>query len=250
MKRILVVSAIATVALATFPAVAHAHPAYKSSSPAANASVAQPPTEVWVEFTEMIEDGSITIYDPCGARADHGDDEMNLTSDRLTTGAHGDRSGTYRVVWSVLGSDGHNTKGEFTFTSTGGDACPGAEEEEEDEPRKERQRERTREDRTIGEDDDADLGSSNGSDRERGNDRSDVRRRDRENDRQRDRTRVKGTREQRDLAQQPTDPSEPTGDKGIWDGIPLGDLMVALGVAALIGAAGGRIYAGIIGPRR
>jgi hypothetical protein len=36
----------------------------------------------------------------------------------------------------------------------------------------------------------------------------------------------------------------------IWDGIPLGDFAISLVVAALIGAAGGRIYAGIVGPRR
>jgi methionine-rich copper-binding protein CopC len=249
MKRILLVTAIATIAIASVPAIAHAHPAYKASSPSANASVAQPPTEVWVEFTEMIDDGSITIYDPCGARADHGEDEMNLTNDRVTTGAHGDKSGTYRVEWSVLGSDGHNTRGEFTFTSTGGNACPGSEEEEEEEREEQRPRERVRNDRPTAEDDDG-IGSDNGSDRRRDADRSVVRRRDRDNDSQRNRPRVKGQREQRDLAQQPSDPSQPTGDKGIWDGIPMGDFLMALGVAALIGAAGGRIYAGIVGPRR
>ena len=246
MKRIVFVTAVAAIALASFPAVAQAHPAYKASSPAANASVSQPPTEVWVEFTEMIDDGSITIYDPCGDRADHGEDEMNLTNDRVTTGAHGDKSGTYRVEWSVLGSDGHNTRGEFTFTSTGGDACPGAEEEEE--PEEERPRERVREERPTSDNEDS-IGSG-GSDSDRDGDRSVVRGRNRENDTRQKRPTVKVQREQRDLAQQPTDPSEPAGDKGIWDGIPMGDFLMALGVAALIGAAGGRIYAGIVGPRR
>jgi membrane associated rhomboid family serine protease len=32
--------------------------------------------------------------------------------------------------------------------------------------------------------------------------------------------------------------------------IPTGDLILALGLAALIGAAGGWVYAGIMGPKR
>ena len=245
MKRILLLASASLLFVASIPGIAQAHPAYKDSSPQAGATVGSPPTELWVEFTERIEGGSVTITDPCGDRADHGEDERNLTSDRLTTGMHGDKAGSYVVQWSVLGSDGHNTRGEFTFTSSGGAGCPGTEEPEEEpekQPTRERETTRTR--------------TKTGSEENRAETEVERRRPDRDPSRDRDRRdrvrkprdKVKAERQFRDVAQSP-DTSE-TSDKSIWDGIPIGDFLISLGVAALIGAAGGRIYAGIVGPRR
>lgn len=245
MKRILVLASASLIFVATSAGIAQAHPAYKDSSPQAGATVSSPPTELWVEYTERIEGGSVTITDPCGDRADHGEDEMNLTGDRLTTGMHGDKAGTYVVAWSVLGSDGHNTRGEFTFTSSGGAACPGTEEPErepEKEPVEKREVSRPRTD------DDDDTGSEEEVD-ERRTDRDAPDDKDRTKREREPRDEVKGERQFRDVAQSPTDTTETAG-KSVWDGIPIGDFLISLGVAALIGAAGGRIYAGIVGPRR
>ncbi|MEA2517892.1 MAG: CopC domain, partial [Actinomycetota bacterium] len=99
MKRLLLLCAVAIVGSSAVAIPAFAHPAYKDSSPQSGATVSQPPTELWIDFTESIESGTISIYDPCGDQVDHGDEEMNLTKDRLTTAAHGDRAGTYRVQW-------------------------------------------------------------------------------------------------------------------------------------------------------
>lgn len=38
--------------------------------------------------------------------------------------------------------------------------------------------------------------------------------------------------------------------KGLMDGIEWGEFAFALAIAAVIGAAGGKVYAGIVGPRR
>ena len=246
MKRILLLGSASLLIVAALAGVAEAHPAYKDSSPQAGASVGSPPSELWVDFTERIEGGSVTITDPCGDRADHGEDEMNLTSDRLTTGMHGDKAGSYLVQWSVLGSDGHNTRGEFTFTSSSGAECPGTKEpdpEPKEKPAREREVSRPRT-----ETDDRSGTTDVRTDRR-------VAQRDASSEnttRERTRRSREDTKTERDLeevAQSPVETTE-TGEKSIWDGIPIGDFLIALGVAALIGAAGGRIYAGIVGPRR
>jgi copper resistance protein C len=242
MKRLAVVVPLVLAVLGGMTSLAEAHPAYKSSSPAANSSVAQPPSEVWVEFTEAIEDGTITVIDPCGDQADHGDEEMNLTMDRLTKGTHGDKAGTYTVQWSVLGSDGHSTRGEFTFTSSGGADCPGTKEPDPVAPPKKDRDPRT----PVVQKDVEDDGTSVDNKTDRPKDGSDHKRKQHHNNKSNDR--VKGKRVV-DIAQ-PSPPTDETAAKSIWDGIPLGDFLMALTVAALIGAAGGRIYAGIIGPRR
>lgn len=247
MKRILLLASASLLFVATSAGVAQAHPAYKDSSPQAGASVGAPPSELWVEFTERIEGGSVTITDPCGDRADHGEDEMNLTSDRLTTGMHGDKAGTYVVQWSVLGSDGHTTRGEFTFTASDGAACPGTNEPDPDpDPNRDPKRDRTvKRSESLPADTDDDPETTNEENR-RVADRSRS-----ENERERDASSRRAPKADRrvDLAQSPSQTTE-TGGESIWDGIPMGDFFVALGVAALIGAAGGRIYAGIVGPRR
>lgn len=245
MKRILFAAAGAALLLVSLSPTAWAHPAYKDSDPKSGATVATPPSELWVEFTESIEGGFVHVYDPCGERVDHGESERNLTNDRITVGTHGDKAGAYRVQWEVLGSDSHTTRGEFTFTSSGGDSCPVAEEDEPDEPSEPEER-----------DDDTNTRAAPGT----GDTRSDTdasdrtsRERDSSNEprhQRRRRVQENEVANRRLLAQEETPDPEQTSAEGIWDGIPMGDFFVALAIAALIGAAGGRIYAGILGPRR
>ena len=247
MKRILF-AAIAALLLSCLSGTAWAHPAYKDSDPKAGATVPSPPTELWVEFTESIEDGYVHVYDPCGERVDHGEPERNLTNDRITVGTHGDKAGAYRVEWEVLGSDSHVTRGEFSFSSSGGDTCPV---EDDDDPEPEPEEPSNDDDRS---DTDTDQTTD---DRNSADERSDVAESER-----RDRTERTDSSPRRDtrgdepdtetdtVAQDQTIDAEETAARGIWDGIPMGDFTIALVVAALIGAAGGRIYAGILGPRR
>ena len=248
MKRILL-AAMAALLLSCLSGTAWAHPAYKDSDPKAGATVPTPPTELWVEFTESIEDGYVHVYDPCGERVDHGEPERNLTNDRITVGTHGDKAGAYRVEWEVLGSDSHVTRGEFSFSSSDGDTCPV---EDEDDPETEPEQPSNNDDDRTDTDTDPTTDDP----------RSPQERADAAESEQRDRTersdsprRQDAPTDERDgdndaVAQDQTIDAQETAAKGIWDGIPMGDFAIALVVAALIGAAGGRIYAGILGPRR
>jgi len=113
---------------------AAAHAAYKASDPADGSSVSSPPSRVIAEFTEpVVQDSYLEVYDPCGARVDNGD--SLVASDRITVTMSADKQGTYTVIFNVVSAvDGHNTSGDFTFSSTGGAPCPGAEPEPENQP--------------------------------------------------------------------------------------------------------------------
>jgi methionine-rich copper-binding protein CopC len=242
-KRSLFAALLAALITSLFQTSAWAHAAYKDSSPGKDATVTSPPNEVWVDFTEMIEDGNVSVYDPCGEQVDHGDDEKNLTNDRITTATHADKAGTYTVQWSVLGADGHPTKGEFTFTSSNGESCP---QDEPARPTESRDRTRRQQPGTNVDEDPADSTAQRAS---RPGAKQEDSQRSGSEAQTKDRARKQGSNKPLALSQSQEAP-EPASDKGIWDGIPMGDFFTGLAVAAVIGAAGGRIYAGIIGPRR
>lgn len=251
MRRVLALSVLALLSAAlTAPAFAHA--AYESSDPDNGSTVSQPPSRVIADFTERLnpDASSLSVFDPCGTQVD-GRDSL-IATDRITISMSADKQGTYVVRFDVLSAvDGHTTSGQFSFTSSGGEPCPdepGEEEEQEQEPREQR----PREDRTR----DGDASSSERRREQRATGAGDRERREaRANDAtSRDRTAAGEKRDRRG----DTGISAPsTGGVGleadetsVWDGIPIGDFLIALAVAALIGAAGGRIYAGIVGPRR
>jgi methionine-rich copper-binding protein CopC len=235
---------LATAVLLAWPAIAAAHPAYKDSDPKANATIAQPPSEVWVEFTETIEDGTVSVFDPCGEQVDNGDSQQNLTNDRITVTMSANHAGAYRVVWKVIGSDSHPTNGQFNFTSSGGDPCPGAEEEEPtDDPKPDREpKPRAPSTDDGGQEQLSTNDSQSGSGSTRGGRSGDAATDGDKN------TKMTADRQVEGTADRASDITAPTADRSVWDGLPLGDFFVALGISALIGAAGGRIYAGIMGP--
>lgn len=239
-----------TVFLAALSGTAWAHPAYKASDPPSGSSVSSPPGELWVEFTETIEGGKLEVFDACDAQVDNGDSTENLTSDRLTVSLSASTQGTYRVDWSVLGSDGHPTRGSFTFSVSGGEECAGEEPPPSQDDPREGNQPREREDRQGS--DPAPVGAPGTDTGRQGGQGDRPSRADdgtRAGEGREDRTNARRDRTAEAVAA-PEDPQEsaPTSNPGIWDGIPIGDFLVALGVAAVIGAAGGRIYAGIMGP--
>jgi methionine-rich copper-binding protein CopC len=242
MKRFL---SIFVLLLLVMPGIASAHAAYKDSSPQDEASVADPPGSVWAEYTEPLQDGShLEIYDPCGARIDH--DDTQITGYRMTISMTGDMSGEYRVTWVAASAiDPHVTRGAFTFTVTDGPECnraapPGA-----------RQEARTKQEGSTsvgtGPDEASEEGTEEGA-------RGTVSKSEAAE------TRVKGNRivarlphkrgTDRVMAQERQPRQEPMRETGIWEGIPWDWFGIAMLLSAAIGAAGGRIYAGIMGPRR
>lgn len=251
MRRALALAIIALFS-ASMTAVAFAHAAYESSDPDNGSTVSSPPSRVIADFTERLEssNSSLSVIDPCGTQVDRGD--SLVANDRITVSMSANKQGTYVVNFQALSAvDGHVTRGRFSFTSTGGEACPQGASEEEEEPEPERESERA----PRGEDDpDPDRGedATSQTTSESGRQRGDARPSgsgDRDDDGART---VKGAPQGNQELAGPVvqDLDLGTDRTSIWDGIPIGDFLVALAVAALIGAAGGRIYAGIVGPRR
>jgi methionine-rich copper-binding protein CopC len=232
------------VLVAAWPSTAWAHARYKDSSPARDATVSQAPSELWVEVTEAVEQGDVDVYDPCGQQVDNGDPSLNLTNDRVTVTMSSDIEGAFLVSWEVLAADGHRTAGEFTFTSSGGTPCPEedvSDDEPKDEPRAE-PRDRTRSDDDPVQQDETDDEASTESNQPGKGPNVAANKKGASDDTAADTDNA--------VAQDAPAPEEEAEEPGIWDGIPMTDFFVALGVAAIIGAGGGRIYAGIMGPRK
>jgi methionine-rich copper-binding protein CopC len=229
--------------LLLFPAPGLAHAAYEYSEPNKGETVASPPTEVMANYTEPLSDGSyLRVYDPCGDQVDSGD--VRIFHDEMTVSIESNRSGQYRVDWLAISDiDPHSTRGSFTFTVTSGETCPQA------------QRGSTNERETRGEQDQVALGGESESDREvsrmasNENDQAGASgelRSDRAGDG--DVPDQAGDTQLNDsnlLAQGPTEEPKPPGT---FD-LPWGKVAIAWLVAAAIGAVGGLIYDGIMGPR-
>lgn len=251
MQRFLALAIIALIC-ASMTAVAFAHAAYESSDPNNGSTVSSPPSRVIADFTERLDSGNsnLSVIDPCGTQVDRGD--SLVANDRITVSMSANKQGTYVVNFQALSAvDGHLTRGQFSFTSTGGEACPQGASEEEEEPEPERQPEQA----PRGEDD---PGSDPGDDAtsrtsESGPRRGDARAsvsNERNDADPRTKKEARGGKDPALAAPVVQDLDLGANRTSIWDGIPMGDFLVALAIAALIGAAGGRIYAGIVGPRR
>lgn len=125
-RKAFVGMAVAALVAAAAPA-AFAHAAYKSSNPADGSTVASPPGSVTAEFTEpLTNSSSLRVFDPCGEQVDNGD--SRISGYEMSVSMAGSRAGTYTVEFSAQSAlDSHVTGGSFTFTSSGGDPCPGSE---------------------------------------------------------------------------------------------------------------------------
>lgn len=235
-----------------FATSALAHAAYESSDPANGESVSSPPSRVTAEFTEpVISQSYLSVYDPCGEQVDNGD--SLVAADRITVTMSADKQGTYTVTFDVVSSvDGHPTNGKFTFSSTGGELCPGAEE-----PKDEEEASEDDSSGSGGADDAGQTGEEKAEDgaaptKDRVKGTRQTRPRAEVRERQTGGRRAGTMRAQRETAEielaQENVPS--STETGIWAGIPVIPFILALSIAALIGAAGGSIYANIMGPNR
>ncbi len=250
---LIVVAALAGALFGAFAAgPAQAHAAYKDSDPPDEATISQAPSEIWAEFTEPVSDASyLKVFSPCGDQVD--DENSRADGYRIYITMSGNTSGEYRVEFFANSSiDTHNTRGEFTFTVTDGKACPGADTEKEV-VKNERERNARDQDSNVG----ATTGGSDTSGGAVAAGDSRGQRRDSDPRHARHRDHGTGRKPARaDRGQQPiAAPGDPNSQKdadrsNIFTGIPIGGLLIALAFAALIGAAGGFIYAGIMGYHR
>jgi methionine-rich copper-binding protein CopC len=105
-------------------APADAHPTVVSRSPEDGATVSEAPSEVSVEFDEVVTNADLDVFDPCGTQVDNGSPQA--LGRTVSVGMSADKAGTYSVDWVVISEDGHNVRGNWSFTSSGGAACPGS----------------------------------------------------------------------------------------------------------------------------
>jgi methionine-rich copper-binding protein CopC len=250
-------AAVTAMLAAAAPAVL-AHAAYKSSDPADGSTVASPPSQISAEFTEPLTDSSsMSVFDPCGEKVDHGDSDPNGYN--MTVSMSGDKAGTYTVEFRAQSAlDSHVTSGSFRFTSSSGGPCPGSEPPPTAGPGSGSGRGggpgggsgggAAPQDpgAAAGSGDPSGpvaAGSGEGGSGTNGRGRSGGQGRDRRD------TRPGAGGPQGPVAFQNTGTTEPTREPPPWD-LPLGGVVLALVLCVMIGAAGGRVYAGIVAPPR
>jgi len=103
---------------ALLPMAAFAHAHLDHASPTVGSTVAQPPKEVSLWFTEALEAkfSTVEVRDAQGRLVQAG--PATLASDnaaQLRVPLKALSPGTYKVIWRVLSVDTHRTQGDFTF---------------------------------------------------------------------------------------------------------------------------------------
>lgn len=102
-------------ALALATAEAHAHATLDRAEPRVGNTVAAPPSEVTLYFTQKLEPAfsTITVTNAAGQRLDAG--KTRVSGSQMSISVKPGGSGTYHVKWHVLSVDTHTTDGNFTF---------------------------------------------------------------------------------------------------------------------------------------
>jgi methionine-rich copper-binding protein CopC len=101
------------IALAATAAQAHAF--LDHASPLVGSTVASPPHEVVLTFTQNLEPAfsSVEVIDGNGARVDAG--KAAVSGNTMQIGLKAITAGAYHVKWRALSVDTHMTQGDFTF---------------------------------------------------------------------------------------------------------------------------------------
>ncbi len=99
-----------------FGSALEAHAILLEASPAKDTSVAGPDIGVRLRFNSRIDGArsQISLVLPDGTVRKVGLDAQK-SPDVLSANAKGLKSGSYKLRWQVLASDGHVTRGEYTF---------------------------------------------------------------------------------------------------------------------------------------
>ena len=94
---------------------AGAHALLDHAEPRVGNTVAAPPREVTLWFTQKLEPAfsSITVTNAAGQRVDTG--KVSVSGSQMSVSLSAAGYGTYRVNWQVLSVDSHRTNGSFTF---------------------------------------------------------------------------------------------------------------------------------------
>ena len=95
-----------------------AHPRVIRATPAAGGTVAMPPSEVTIRFSERLEPAfsSFVVRDSEGKQVDKGDGALDKKDHQLMHASLQPLSpGVYKVEWRAVGTDTHKVNGDFTF---------------------------------------------------------------------------------------------------------------------------------------
>jgi methionine-rich copper-binding protein CopC len=105
----------AAFALLLGTAESNAHAFLDHAEPKVGNTVAAPPREVTLTFTQKLEPAfsTITVTNAAGQRVDSGKVRVNGSQMSILLKPGG--TGTYHVNWHVLSVDTHTTEGNFTF---------------------------------------------------------------------------------------------------------------------------------------
>jgi methionine-rich copper-binding protein CopC len=101
------------------PSAARAHAHLDHGTPAVGSTVATPPRELTLTFTQNLEPAfsAVEVTDGGGARVDTGTPQVS--GNIMSVGLKPLTPGTYDVRWNALSIDTHKTEGSFTFTVGG-----------------------------------------------------------------------------------------------------------------------------------
>lgn len=114
-RTIRLVTALALSELA-IPGQALAHARLVEATPKADSTIAAPPAEIRLRFSEHIEArfSGIDLSGPDGAKVTTGEIAVQ-DNDMVTPVSRSLAPGIYQVGWHVLSPDGHKMKGNFKF---------------------------------------------------------------------------------------------------------------------------------------
>jgi copper transport protein len=118
LRRLLLATALAIASAVAGAVPASAHANYVRSTPAADARLVRPPTEIRVAFSEPPDPkgSQIQVLDDKGVRWDLANTAASGEPNGLVVGLKPIGEGGYLVAWATVSSvDGHETKGSFAF---------------------------------------------------------------------------------------------------------------------------------------
>ena len=98
--------------------MAHAHAVLDHANPRVGSTVAAPPRELLLWFTQKLEPAfsTVEVRDSNGARVDDGPAQVDPSdASLLRVPLKHLSSGSYEVRWRILSVDTHTTEGRFRF---------------------------------------------------------------------------------------------------------------------------------------
>ena len=112
MKRMFILATVLTLAASG----AQAHALLDRAEPPVGNTVAAPPQDLKLWFTQNLEVAfsTVTVTNDAGQRVDAG--KPRIDGNQMSVALHGAAKGVYHVKWRVLSVDSHATQGSFTFT--------------------------------------------------------------------------------------------------------------------------------------